>query len=310
MKTIFAKYNRERLPQFQIVTKIVQLDDGSKKVFKHALNSQARGHIAEIFSNYTRLRQKYPHIKLVKPVLEDESTVSFSFASGVSFENLLKQALDNQDKDSLLALLNKFISYVDSFVDERQVKFVPCEKFTSVFGTWQSEEPQDIINLTNVDLIFSNLFLGECGGVTQIDYEWVFEFPIPVRLIFLRVLIPILNFNESHFFINQLQDLVLEIFGIGTDDTKECNEVESCFYEYVYGVERKYFLNINILKPRHFTFNELQNKEQELQNKEQELQYKEQELQSVLNSKSWKITLPFRRLSSLIKNKVYDAKYY
>ena len=294
MKIIFAKYNRERLPQFQTVTKIVELKDGSKKVFKHALNSQARGHIAEIFSNYTRLRQKYTHIKLVKPILEDEFTVSFPFASGVSFENLLKQALDNQDKDSLLALLNKFISYVYSFVDERQVKFVPCEKFTSVFGTWQSEEPQDIINLTNVDLIFSNLFLGEDNSVTQIDYEWVFEFNIPIKLILFRVIDNLLNRWGKNNFILIYREEIINSIQISPNEISQFKYNESQFYKYVYSSDKKFYLNETVGKNQNFIFEELQNTKQELQNKEQELY-------AIFQSKSWKITVAIRKVVIIIK---------
>ena len=315
MKTIFAKYNRERLPQFQTVTKIVELKDGSKKVFKHALNSQARGHIAEIFSNYTRLTDKYPDIKLVKPVLENDLTVSFPIVQGVSLDKLLKQALDNEDRETFLALLDKFISYVDSFVDTRQVKFVPCEKFKIVFGDWQSEELQDTISFVNMDLIFSNLFLNEDDTIAQIDYEWVFEFAIPVKLVLFRTLATLLNGFFNNIIPSGYREQIIDFFGMRKSEFSEYIYNESQFYKYVYGAEKKYFLNNNVLKFKTYIFEKLQIKEHELQNKEHELQIKEHELQNkdhelqnkdhelhvILQSKSWKITVAIRKLVIIIK---------
>ena len=303
MKTIFAKYNRERLPQFQTVTKIVELKDGSRKVFKQALNIKASGHIAEVFSNYTRLTDKYPHIKLVKPVLENDLTVSFPIVQGVSLDKLLKQALDNQDKEILLALLNKFISYVDSFVDERQVKFVPCEKFKIVFGDWQSKELQDTISLANIDLIFSNLFLNEDETIAQIDYEWVFEFAIPVKLVLFRSLATLLNRLSNNIILSGYREEIIEFFGISMSEISEYTDNESQFYKYVYGSEKKYFLNNNVLKFKTSIFEELQSKDQELQSKDQELQNKDQELNSLLNSKSWRLTSPLRKILYFFNSK-------
>ena len=48
MKTIFAKYNRERLPKYQIVTKIVLDNDGQRYAIKEALCDEAKAHIEDI----------------------------------------------------------------------------------------------------------------------------------------------------------------------------------------------------------------------------------------------------------------------
>lgn len=245
MKILFAKYNRERLPQFQTVTKIVELADGSHKSIKQALMPEAQQHIAEIYANYARLTAKYPHIKLVPPTLEDANTVTFPMAQGVSLESLLKQALDKQDKPNFFALLDKFVAYVDSFITERQVKFVPCDKFKQVFGEWTLDEPQDLIELANVDMIFGNLFVADDGSITQIDYEWVFECAVP-RSIFLWRAIFILYWMSNKNIL-ELESL-LSYVGINFVDHKFYCEKDHNFQKFVHGEKLKYFLNYKVRK--------------------------------------------------------------
>lgn len=248
MKTLFAKYNRERLPKFQTVTKIVELDSGQQKAIKQALMPEAQQHIAEIYANYTRLTTRYPQIKLVPPTREDATTVSFPMANGISLENLLKQALDKQDKCAFFALLDKFAAYIDSFVAERQVKFVPCEKFKQVFGEWTLDEPQDLIELANVDMIFSNLFIADDGSITQIDYEWVFDFKIPKKLLLFRVCNDYLNRVLKNETITFEIEQLFKLFNL--DETTRIRINDNCIaqYHFIVGLNGSYFLNEKILK--------------------------------------------------------------
>lgn len=250
MKTLFAKYNRERLPQFQTVTKIVKLANGQQKAIKQALMPEAQQHIAEIYANYARLTTKYPQIKLVLPTLEDANTVTFPMADGISLENLLKQALDKQDKDAFFALLDKFIAYVDSFVTERQVKFVPCEKFKQVFGEWTLDEPQDLIELANVDMIFGNLFVANDGSITQIDYEWVFDFKIPKKYILWRAIFVLYWMNQKNHANLLILKNLLDYVGIEFIDHEFYCAIDYSFQKFVHGVETKYFLNYRVKQPQ------------------------------------------------------------
>lgn len=250
MKTLFAKYNRERLPQFQTVTKIIELNDGTKKAIKHALVPEAQQHIAEIYANYARLIAKYPDIKLVPPMLEDANTVTFPMAQGVSLESLLKQALDKQDQPTFFALLDKFVAYVDSFVTERQIKFVPCEKFKQVFGEWTLGEPQDLIELANVDMIFSNLFVGDDGTITQIDYEWVFDCAVPKTIFLWRALFVLYWINQKNNKKLLQLDELLNYVEIKFEDHEFYCSLDRSFQNYAHGNDKKYFYNYQVIKPQ------------------------------------------------------------
>lgn len=326
MKTLFAKYNRERLPKFQTVTKIVELANGQQKAIKQALMPEAQGHIAEIYANYARLIAKYPQIKLVPPTLEDANTVTFPMADGISLENLLKQALDSQDKSAFFALLDKFVAYVDSFVTERQVKFVPCDKFKQVFGEWTLDEPQDLIEIANVDMIFGNLFVADDGSITQIDYEWVFECAVPKIFVLWRAFNVFAYFMSLHIYKFTSLLEVFESYNISNHDNKQWLSMDLSWQAYIRGKTTPYMFKDSMQRGQIDIFslvNQLQEqvsqlqqsnelKQAEIQKKlvssdelviklQQQLASKTKELDDVYNSKSWKLTAPLRKMLKWLK---------
>ena len=97
MKTIFAKYNSERLPKYQIVTKIVVDDNGQKYAIKEALCDEAKAHIEDIYNNYELLKNTH-NLNLVKPT-KIENGVMFEMAKGISFENILSDIIRRDQND-------------------------------------------------------------------------------------------------------------------------------------------------------------------------------------------------------------------
>jgi hypothetical protein len=248
MKILFAKYNRGRLPKFQTVTKIIELANGEQKAIKQSLMIEAKQHIAEIYANYKRLVDKYPHIKLVSPILENNDSVIFTMATGISLDSLLKQALDKQDKNTFVKLLTKFIEYVDSFVTQRQVKFTSCDKFKQVFGELTLSQPQDLIALANVDLIFANLFINSDSSITQIDYEWIFDFTIPKQFIIWRSCVVFYwMYKHKYPLILSLTE-ILELVGVNNKEHQIYLNLDYKFQQYVHGDNFSYLLNHKVMQ--------------------------------------------------------------
>ena len=193
MKTIFAKYNRERLPKYQIVTKIVVDEDGTKYALKEALCDEAKEHIENIYTNHELLKSSYD-INLVKPT-KLEKGLLFEMAEGKSLENILLVALDENDDQKFKKYIDKFLSFVDQMVSKRNVEFIPSKEFETIFGKWELDGNQDIIKVANVDLIFGNIFVNEKDEFSLIDYEWVFDFEIPKSYVVWRT-INLFNLNR------------------------------------------------------------------------------------------------------------------
>ena len=159
MKVIFAKYNNERLPQFNIVTKIMVDENGKRMAVKAPLLPEASSHIDNICSNYHLLKNRYNDIvNIVEPVRKKDA-VYFEMAEGVSLEQLLLAAIDTNNSSEIDRLIQIYCNLLDSMVDQRSVIFSPTDEFCAKLGEWTIDTPQDIIELPNMDLLFSNIFI-------------------------------------------------------------------------------------------------------------------------------------------------------
>lgn len=232
MKTIFAKYNSERLPKYQIVTKIVLDNNGQKYAIKEALCDEAKTHIEDIYNNYELLKNTH-NLNLVKPT-KIENGVMFEMAKGISFENILLDAAIQNDKERFTKYINKFLDLLDTMVTKRNAVFEPSNEFKTIFGEWESNEPQDIIKVANIDLIFGNIFVDEDDKFTFIDYEWVFDFEVPKSFVVWRSLVIFSTYHSIDLskYMNDFDDI----------ENKRFLKYDEVFSNFVHGEHKKYFL--------------------------------------------------------------------
>lgn len=232
MKTIFAKYNSERLPKYQIVTKIVLDNNGQKYAIKEALCDEAKAHIEDIYNNYELLKNTH-NLNLVKPT-KIENGVMFEMVKGISFENILLEAAIQNDKERFTKYINKFLDLLDTMVTKRNAVFKPSQEFKVIFGEWESNEPQDIIKVANIDLIFGNIFVDEDSNFTLIDYEWVFDFEVPKSYILWRSLAIFSAYHSIDLskYMNDFDDI----------ENKRFLKHDEVFSNFVHGEYKKYFL--------------------------------------------------------------------
>ena len=242
MKTIFAKYNSERLPKYQIVTKIAVDENGEKYASKEALCNEAKEHIEDIYRNYELLKSTY-NINFVKPK-RIENGVQFEMAEGKSLESILLDAINKNDKDMFKKYIDNFLNFIDSMVFKWNVPFDPSFEFETIFGKWEITENQDIIKIANIDLIFGNLFINTKDEFTLIDYEWVFDFEIPKSYLIWRSLT---IFSEYH-------SIDLSKFNSHIDDleNKQFLKYDEMFSDFVHGKYKKYFLAPKVAKDVNF----------------------------------------------------------
>lgn len=251
MKTIFAKMNNERLPEYRLITKICIDDDNNKVAVKEPVTEVAHKHIKNIFNNYNKLKEGY-NLNLVKPTMEGHK-LFFEMAEGESFEYYLLEAINHGDKEKLELLFKQYIEFVDEMVEERDVMFTPTQEFKDIFGDWNIDKPQDIINIPNLDLLFSNIFVND-GKFKLIDYEWVFDFPIPKSFIIWRALHIFSAFHGKNIFQQNFPEYFIH--------HKKFLKLEKQLHTYAYGRECRYFLNskvrknrVNIILPYQIVFN-------------------------------------------------------
>lgn len=228
----FVKYNRTRAERFQIKTAIVR-ENGRLSVEKTALTDAGMSHIRSFEEKYEKIKNLNPAIRFLKPeFLNQGRSVRFEYLTGKTVGNILGEEIrmgevPYEALEEVMALV-----FPEDFNSEAEkVHFVPNKAFREVFGEVPEMEDR-IAVISNVDGLFENLMVSD-GTVYGIDYEWVFDFPIPAKFLHFRNLLYFYRRYENILDCGQSE--ILEHFGIGADLQEIFMNMEEAFQTYVHG---------------------------------------------------------------------------
>ena len=321
-KINFVKAASQRKEEFQIYTTI--WDDG--KVSKSPASPKAKSHIKRMFDENNGTMGK---IKCLNAEMKGDS-LYYDFLEENSYENLIMEAIIEKDKDKFFKLLEDF--YDALFYDSFESVEYADEEFLSVF-----KEKSDIKfhchEKTYLDLNLGNVFIIDDEFIC-IDYEWIFDFKIPLEYIFFRTI-------NHHLFCNKLineftnYEEIFDHFNLDIKNMKlfqnwECDflryflnrppftkskiitleniEKYDSFEDYVNKDNYTIYGDFNPYKLDSFKRDIIMNqkkeidlKNKEIEQKNKEIRKKDNEIESLLNSSSWKITKPLRKVKSLLK---------
>lgn len=237
MEYLYAKYNRERLPKFQIET-ILYKENDVLCIRKSSLTKEADDHIRDIFKNYILLKEYLYTDNIVEPkYCESNNTVCFDYIEGSTLEQLLLEAAVDRDREKFYRILNEHRELINS-IGKTEIKvFKPSKKFVEIFGIADSSinRAQPCINIALIDFILNNLIKTPGGAIYVIDYEWVFECEIPLSFIAFRSINEFLG-RFSDYLENFISaDEIFNFYGISDDEQALYREMEAKFQSYVFG---------------------------------------------------------------------------
>lgn len=327
-KTIYVKYNRIRKPIFQTATKQVVIGD-EKYVEKQALCPEAQEHISSYDDKYQFLVALYDHIVPLKGIM-DNNVERFPYLKGITIKEMLENS--KADMNELFCKIEFYLNELLRFKSESVIDFYNTEEFEEVFGN-RITFGCKAVKGADIDIIFDNIMVvGDCWY--SFDYEWTFDFPIPVDFLRFRILYRYYC-SEFHYFEERIsQDEFLKHFGYNDSEIQLYTSFEWGFLHYVFGENCKYSYLDRYIKETYpiqtaltqlgdtkacleLKQNELQGKEQiilNLTNEKNELESlnEKQSLEleqaktlleektiycdAITNSISWKITKPIRRV--------------
>ena len=243
MDLLYAKYNRHRLPPFQIETSIWR-DRDRKFVLKKALTPDAVPHLQRLHEQAAPIRHSLHHDRLRLPdvTVLDEQTLRFDFVEGRSLDALLVSAFLEQDQARFLGIIADYLALLNNaFVK------VPAPVFTEamqqVFGLSSPAELDGLgpfLTPALVDLVFENILVdGEAHYL--IDHEWVFEGCLPVSFVLFRSLFYFYEKNKA-FDLNAWMPLsaVFERFSLSPETVHSYRAMDEAFQAHVFGHERCY----------------------------------------------------------------------
>ncbi len=169
-KLLYEKLSNERNPRFNIITDIVERD-GKKVVIKRPYSADSIAHIHKTYDNYRGLQETLQgsdfcvnESKLVGDTIESE------FIQGDRFTS--KDTVD-------------FVEAIRKAYMPHAQQFQCTPEFAEVFG--EVSLPQGVLaaKFLDIDLIFENVIKTDKGWEI-IDYEWTFDFPIPINYLLYR----------------------------------------------------------------------------------------------------------------------------
>jgi len=243
MDLLYAKYNRHRLPPFQIETSIWR-DRDRKFVLKKALCPDAVGHLQRLYEQAAPIRQSLhgDRLRLPEVTVIDEQTLRFDLVEGRSLDTLLVSAFLAQDKARFLGVITDYLALLNS-----AFATVPAPVFTEsmrqVFGLASPAELEGLgpfLTPALVDLVFENILV---DGETHylIDHEWVFEGCLPVSFVLFRSLFYFYEKNKA-FGLEAWMSLsaLLERFALAPETVRRYREMDEAFQAHVFGRERCY----------------------------------------------------------------------
>lgn len=188
MKILYCRGNYTRKLQHRIGTMIYQEND-SLYVRKYILDEQAKNHLLSILPKEQLIAKNFPKILLNKMVKKDNIFIDFEYLNFPSLELLIEKALIKKEfektKDYII-ILKKLITNLKT-INENPYKNKEFIKIFDSNNKYQSTRKIECSVITILDLNFDNLLLDEKENkIYLIDYEWVYNFPIPKDFLFFR----------------------------------------------------------------------------------------------------------------------------
>lgn len=228
-EVLLAKYNRERKEEYRLKTVIERDTMGSLIVKKEPLNKAAERHIRNMAVNAERIDHIYPKVRILKGDVS-ETGFQYSFLPGCDLDEIFYEYRMDA---------GRFVTEAEKAVEEYYTYQAPDEpfkitkEFTEVFG---SEAPSQGVSLkyTNLDYIFPNIRV-TAEGTYVIDYEWVFDFPIPHEFLIWRSLGQLYDKYRMYIGRQISQKIFLERLGISDENRQIYVKMSACFAEYVSG---------------------------------------------------------------------------
>ena len=226
-ENVYIKYNRTRLPKYQIKTEI-RIKDDKKYVVKSALKRESIPHILGMYDGTKRI--KNDSVTVLEGTFKNAGEMNFPFVNGKSLSRLCE---DYIEKD-----INGFIEGVKEYLKKIVDK--------------------DALNL---DAIFDN-FIFDGEKFIAIDCEWIFD----ELMDFIKDRELFIKYRALHIFYQNNADKIQNNFSLnetdfmarfGIDDIDGMDFIERSFQDYIHGDYQEVYLdNYFVETISHETLNE------------------------------------------------------
>ena len=183
-RVIYSKFSNERVEEFRIRTDIIKKLDGTLLVKKYSMHEKAKPHIDKIQQMYHILQNNVKNLPVqFNGCVKGGENVAFEYVEGDNLEDEIKQLYLKGETDKIKEIISEIVNIIFGM---KNSLFVETEEFKQVFGECPLKNVPAIKG-ADIDLVFGNIIRKD-NMWNIIDYEWSFDFPIPVNYIIYRIL--------------------------------------------------------------------------------------------------------------------------
>lgn len=173
------KFSDER--NFENSVKTIILENENKRtVIKCPIYNQGLEHIIQMYKKEKLLHKGFPNIKLTDMKINNNS-LQCEYINGECLTNFYQQCIENRDREALLKVISNHIDIIKG-IKENQCQFHETEQSKKIFGDLSYCEGREALRITNFEASANNIIISK-NGVYFIDYEWVFDFAVPLDIV-------------------------------------------------------------------------------------------------------------------------------
>ncbi|MCM1257583.1 MAG: hypothetical protein NC307_06980 [Roseburia sp.] len=185
---LFVKFSNDRDEKYKIMTCITKSLDGRRHLLKLPEGVKGLYQIMGIERACVRLSDVFSESRFsVNQCHARQEGMELEFLTGHTLEEEADRFLEAGEEEKALELILEVAGELRKC--KNQVPFEVREEFMEVFG--RSDLPPELLasEFSDIDAILPNILLGEGRkDWTLIDYEWSFDFLIPVNFVIYRMI--------------------------------------------------------------------------------------------------------------------------
>ena len=185
-RIIYEKKSNNRSQRFAIETYIVEDARKKKVVKKRATYPEGKMHLDQMYIRQKYLQEMFDDSGIkVLPCERNENGVVFPYISGESLEEKLDALVEKEEYQKARTVLREYLDIIRRI--HSTMIFQKTDGFREVFGEVEFDEPVMSAPFADIDLVLDNIIIHE-EKMYLLDYEWTFDFPIPVDYLIYRIL--------------------------------------------------------------------------------------------------------------------------
>ena len=327
MQPIYIKYSRNRFPQFQIETSIIN-DNSIKYVVKRALSEEAYPHIEAIYQGFNFFKDAVLDDRIKQPAVFEkrDDRIVFEFIEGTNLNRSVLESFLRKDKIRYLEHIDQYHKLLfDSFKTVKQFNLTTeGDVFFKDIDIDYIKNEKTFFPHAFIDVALDNFIVTSDESYYCIDYEWILPLIFPVSFVFFRSLFLFYVLYAAKFGIEKFFSFndLMSRYGITQYQIDQYSKIEKNIQNYVSG---KYLYNRDRYLKKRVSLDDLmpcldgthqrlvemhqrmmseydekfQQWTRERKHIESQCAQQHEAIQEILHSTSWKLTRPLRWLKEI-----------